>query len=71
MRPVHPVGELAQETGGRHGAPAGTADVGHVGEITLELLGVLIAYVAYQARSKNLIPVRDPRLARSLAFENM
>jgi hypothetical protein len=35
------------------------------------LVAVFIAYVAYQARSRNLLPVRDPRLARSLAFENM
>jgi hypothetical protein len=37
----------------------------------LGLVSVFIAYVAYQARSKNLMPIRDPRLARSLAFENM
>ena len=37
----------------------------------LGLVGAFVAYVAYQARSRNLIPVRDPRLARSLAFENL
>jgi hypothetical protein len=36
----------------------------------LGLVSLFIAYVAFQARSRNLIPVRDPRLARSLAFEN-
>ncbi len=35
------------------------------------LVGVFIAHVAFQARSRNLIPIRDPRLARSLAFENL
>jgi hypothetical protein len=29
-----------------------------------------IASVAFNARNKNLVPVKDPRLARSLAFEN-
>jgi hypothetical protein len=38
------------------------------------LVGVLSAVVAgaaFRARNVNLIPVKDPRLERSLAFENI
>lgn len=45
----------------------------HVLDLTclVALGGLFLGYVAYQARAHNLLPVRDPRLARSLAFENM
>jgi hypothetical protein len=33
--------------------------------------GICIAGAAYRARSCNLLPTRDPRLSKSLAFENM
>jgi hypothetical protein len=31
---------------------------------------IFIASTAYNARNRNLVPIKDPRLARSLAFEN-
>ena len=33
--------------------------------------GILIASAAYQAKNVNLVPTKDPRLAKSLAFENI
>lgn len=33
--------------------------------------GLLVAFVAWQAQGVNLLPTKDPRLSRSLAFENM
>jgi hypothetical protein len=33
--------------------------------------GILIASVAFFAKNVNLVPVKDPRLARSVAFENI
>jgi hypothetical protein len=35
------------------------------------LVSALVAGVAYRAQRVNLIPTKDPRLARSLAFENI
>ncbi|MGC4093656.1 MAG: hypothetical protein QM756_38305 [Polyangiaceae bacterium] len=35
------------------------------------MAGALIATVAYAAKNVNLVPVKDPRLPRSLAFENI
>jgi hypothetical protein len=35
------------------------------------MLGLFIAGVAFQARGVNLVPTKDPRLAKSLAFENI
>jgi hypothetical protein len=37
----------------------------------LGVAGAVIAAAAFAARDKNLIPVKDPRLDRSLAFENI
>jgi uncharacterized membrane protein YpjA len=34
------------------------------------LVSALVAGIAYRAQGVNLIPTKDPRLARSLAFEN-
>jgi hypothetical protein len=34
------------------------------------IVSIFIASTAFHARNKNLIPIKDPRLARSLAFEN-
>jgi hypothetical protein len=33
--------------------------------------GLMVAFVAWQAKGVNLLPTKDPRLARSLAFENI
>jgi hypothetical protein len=35
------------------------------------LLSALVAGVAYRAGKVNLLPTKDPRLGRSLAFENI
>jgi hypothetical protein len=35
------------------------------------VLGVFIASVAYNAQKVPLVPLKDPRLKRSLAFENI
>jgi hypothetical protein len=35
------------------------------------LVSALVAGIAYRAQGVNLIPTKDPRLARSLAFENL
>jgi len=35
------------------------------------LVSALVAGIAYRAQKVNLIPTKDPRLARSLAFENI
>ena len=35
------------------------------------MLGLFIAGLAFQARNVNLVPTKDPRLAKSLAFENI
>jgi hypothetical protein len=35
------------------------------------LVSALVAGIAYRAQGVNLIPTKDPRLARSLAFENI
>jgi hypothetical protein len=35
------------------------------------LLALLVAWVAHRARGCDLVPTRDPRLAESLAFENL
>ena len=37
----------------------------------LGVFGLFIASTAYHARNVNLVPTRDPRLAESLAFENV
>jgi hypothetical protein len=37
----------------------------------LGVAGAVVAATAFAARDKNLIPVKDPRLERSLAFENI
>jgi hypothetical protein len=37
----------------------------------LGVAGAVVAATAFAARDKNLIPVKDPRLDRSLAFENI
>jgi hypothetical protein len=58
---------LVQPELGGEGSSFGPVDV-------LCLLGVLsavVATVAFRARNVNLIPVKDPRLERSLAFENL
>ncbi len=34
------------------------------------LTSIFIASAAFNARNRNLVPIKDPRLARSLAFEN-
>jgi hypothetical protein len=39
--------------------------------IVVGLLSALVAGAAQRARGLNLLPTRDPRLARSLAFENI
>jgi hypothetical protein len=55
-------------------------NAGAKGEVPLGLIdltcwvgmaGALVATVAYAAKNVNLMPVKDPRLARSLAFENI
>jgi hypothetical protein len=55
-------------------------NAGAEGEVPLGLIdltcwvgmaGALVATVAYAAKNVNLMPVKDPRLARSLAFENI
>jgi hypothetical protein len=38
---------------------------------TVGLLCLFVAAAAYKARNVNLVPTRDPRLAQSLAFENL
>jgi hypothetical protein len=45
----------------------------HMLDITcfVGIAGLFIASAAYQARKINLIPTKDPRLAKSLAFENL
>jgi hypothetical protein len=35
------------------------------------MAGMLIAALAFAAKNVNLVPVKDPRLPRSLAFENI
>jgi hypothetical protein len=35
------------------------------------LVSALVAGIAYRAQRVNLIPTKDPRLQRSLAFENI
>jgi hypothetical protein len=35
------------------------------------LVGVFMAAAVYQARRVNLVPIKDPRLAASVAFENI
>jgi hypothetical protein len=35
------------------------------------LVSALVAGIAHRAQRVNLIPTKDPRLARSLAFENI
>jgi hypothetical protein len=35
------------------------------------MLGIMIGFIARKARGQNLIPTKDPKLADSLAFENM
>jgi hypothetical protein len=35
------------------------------------LVSALVAGIAFRAQHVNLIPTKDPRLARSLAFENI
>jgi hypothetical protein len=34
------------------------------------IVSIFIASTAFNARNRNLVPIKDPRLARSLAFEN-
>jgi hypothetical protein len=34
------------------------------------IVSIFIASAAFNARNRNLVPIKDPRLARSLAFEN-
>jgi hypothetical protein len=34
------------------------------------IASIFIASIAFNARNKNLVPIKDPRLERSLAFEN-
>ncbi|NNF41648.1 MAG: quinol:cytochrome C oxidoreductase [Phycisphaerales bacterium] len=53
--------------------PAMVGFTPHLMDVTclLGLLGLLVAGTAYQLRRCSLIPVRDPRLSESLAFENM
>lgn len=45
----------------------------HVLDITcfVGIAGLFIASATYQARKINLIPIKDPRLQKSLAFENI
>jgi hypothetical protein len=45
----------------------------HVLDITcfVGIAGLFIASAAYQARKVNLVPTKDPRLPKSLAFENI
>ena len=55
---------------------AGSIDVGfHPGILDLTcflgLLGLFIAGTFYKLRECELIPIQDPRLSESLAFENM
>jgi hypothetical protein len=38
---------------------------------TIGLLCLFVAAAAYKARNVNLMATRDPRLAQSLAFENL
>jgi hypothetical protein len=33
--------------------------------------GLLLSFVLYRAQNVNLLPTRDPRLKKSLAFENI
>jgi hypothetical protein len=35
------------------------------------LAGILVATFAHFSKNVNLLPVKDPRLPRSLAFENL
>jgi hypothetical protein len=35
------------------------------------MAGIVVATVAHLAKNRNLVPLKDPRLARSLAFENI
>jgi hypothetical protein len=42
MRPVILLGEARQEAGGGDGAAGAAADVGHVGEVALQLLLVVV-----------------------------
>ncbi|MCC6214974.1 MAG: quinol:cytochrome C oxidoreductase [Polyangiaceae bacterium] len=49
-----------------HGLPIGVMDVTAV----VGVLGMLLAAAAWNARDKNLIPLEDERLAKSLAFTN-
>jgi len=37
----------------------------------LAIGGLLIAAIVFQARRINLVPTKDPRLEKSLAFENL
>jgi hypothetical protein len=39
--------------------------------LVIGLLSALVAGVARRAAKLNLLPTRDPRLGRSLAFENI
>lgn len=49
------------------GPPFGLIDILSVAG----MLGALVAWVALRARSVNLIPTKDPRLERSLTFQNI
>src|SRR5262245_19216135 len=42
MRPLEPLRELAEESGGRDRATLAPADIGEVGEVALELVGVFL-----------------------------
>src|SRR5207244_1631435 len=45
----------------------------HVLDVTcfVGIAGLFIASAAYQAKKVNLVPTKDPRLPKSLAFENI
>jgi hypothetical protein len=50
-----------------HGASPGLLDVGAL----LAVGGAFLAVFAWRLRRQPLVPVGDPRLAESLAFENV
>jgi hypothetical protein len=50
-----------------HGVPFAVIDVAAL----VGVVGLFIAFVAWRARGTNLVPIKDPRLPKSLAFENI
>jgi hypothetical protein len=58
---------LVMPTGGAHSPPFALIDIACVAGV----LGVFVAGAALRAKNLNLMPTNDPRLHKSLAFENI